>query len=165
MEPTGPSVEVLELAHAPGRPSGRRFGLLVHATLAGIAIDADAERVRALVVSQARVVGASAEETAAAAGIVLDVLRQPLLIRAHAASRTGRCRRETPVVLREADGTLIEGVVDLAFEEDGAWTVVDFKTDAELAGAVEAYKRQVALYVRAITAATGMPARGILVSI
>jgi hypothetical protein len=26
----------------------------------------------------------------------------------------------------------VEGVLDLAFEADGGWTVVDFKTDAEI---------------------------------
>ena len=31
------------------------------------------------------------------------------------------------------DGTLVEGIVDLAFEEAGEWTVVDYKTDREIA--------------------------------
>ena len=63
-----------------------------------------------------------------------------------------------------ADGTLVEGVVDLAFEEDGAWTVVDYKTDREIASeGEEQYRRQLGLYAAAIERATGAPASGVLV--
>ena len=56
---------------------------------------------------------------------------------------------------------LVEGIVDLAFEEHGAWTVVDYKTDRELAAAGEdRYRRQVALYASAIAQATGAPCGG-----
>ena len=41
-------------------------------------------------------------------------------------------RRETPITLTLADGTIVEGVLDLAFREKHEWTVVDFKTDREL---------------------------------
>ena len=60
---------------------------------------------------------------------------------------------------------LIEGVADLAFEEKDGWIVVDFKTDAEIAGRLDLYKRQVGIYTRAISAATGRPAVGVLVHI
>jgi ATP-dependent exoDNAse (exonuclease V) beta subunit len=54
-------------------------------------------------------------------------------------------------------------VVDLAFAEDreGAWTVVDFKTDVAT-GSKVAYEEQVRLYARAIAEATGRPARPVL---
>ena len=65
-----------------------------------------------------------------------------------------------------ADGSLIEGVVDLAFEEKGAWTVVDYKTDRELAASGEdRYRRQVALYAWAVARATNQTAVGVLVRI
>ena len=58
-------------------------------------------------------------------------------------------RRETPILLRREDGTLLEGVVDLAFREEGpdsaGWTVVDFKTDREFELGRTAYTAQVAL--------------------
>lgn len=65
---------------------------------------------------------------------------------------------------------LVEGVADLVFQPHagGAWTVLDFKTDSrppEDPGfqATEAhYRRQVALYARAVERATGQPARGVL---
>jgi ATP-dependent exoDNAse (exonuclease V) beta subunit len=73
------------------------------------------------------------------------------LRRARAAEARGRCRRETPITRKLADGTLVEGVVDLAFEENGTWIVVDYKTDRELrAAGIEQYRRQVALYAEAI---------------
>jgi hypothetical protein len=43
--------------------------------------------------------------------------------------------------------------------------VVDFKTDGELGPSVEIYRRQVALYLMAISRATGRPARGVLLRV
>jgi ATP-dependent exoDNAse (exonuclease V) beta subunit len=60
---------------------------------------------------------------------------------------------------------LLEGIVDLAFEELGTWTVVDFKTDEELEVHVDRYKKQVGLYANAITLATGQPAKAVLMSL
>jgi len=93
---------------------------------------------------------------------VSDALRHSLLERAREAGRLGRCRRETPVTLREDDGALVEGVIDLAFEESGRWIVVDFKTDRELARGIKVYQRQVTLYAEAIARATGLPASAVL---
>lgn len=101
------------------------------------------------------------EEIEAAKLIVALVLAHPLLDRARRAAQAGECRRETPVTLLRG-ATLIEGVVDLAFWEDDIWTVVDFKTDHELAGGLAAYKRQVALYAEAISSATGTKAEAVL---
>jgi ATP-dependent helicase/nuclease subunit A len=87
-------------------------------------------------------------------------------VRARAAEARGACRRETPVTCMLPDGTMIEGIVDLAFEEQGGWTVVDYKTDRELAAAGEdRYRRQVALYASAIALATGQPANGVLIRV
>jgi ATP-dependent exoDNAse (exonuclease V) beta subunit len=61
---------------------------------------------------------------------------------------------------------LIEGFVDLAFEEAGKWTVVDFKTDRQIGeDGIERYRRQVAFYASAIQKATGQPTRGVLLRI
>jgi len=67
-------------------------------------------------------------------------------------------------VHRLEDGTLIEGVVDLAFREVGGWTVVDFKTDAR-PDSHSQYAAQLRLYCAAITAATGLPARAALLAV
>jgi ATP-dependent exoDNAse (exonuclease V) beta subunit len=78
---------------------------------------------------------------------------------------SGNCRREVPVIVQLEDGTVIEGVVDLAFRDsgsDGSWIVVDYKTDFEIAGRLEEYRKQVGLYALAISRATGKDARGTL---
>ena len=73
-----------------------------------------------------------------------------------------RVRRETPVSWVQEDGTLIEGVLDLAFEEGDVTTVVDFKTDHELATGESRYRAQVHQYASAVSRATGRRAAGIL---
>ena len=73
-----------------------------------------------------------------------------------------RVRRETPVSWVQEDGTLIEGVLDLAFDEGDLTTVVDFKTDQELAAGESRYRAQVHQYASAVSRATGRRAAGIL---
>ena len=62
----------------------------------------------------------------------------------------------------QKDGTLIEGVLDLAFDEGGETVVVDFKTDHELAAGETRYRAQLLQYVTAVARATGRPASGVL---
>jgi len=101
------------------------------------------------------VLGAPAEEVEAATAAVTAALAHPLMARARDAWRASRCRRETPMVWRQPDGSLVEGVLDLAFEDAGGWTVVDFKTDAEIAAELATYRRQVRLYASIVARATG----------
>jgi len=159
------AVEVHELPREEGRPAGRRFGTLVHAVLATAPLDGDEASVAAVATREGRILGASATEVSAAAKAVSAALRHPLLARARAAAARGECRRETPVTLMEMDGTLVEGVVDLAFREEGAWIVVDFKTDRDLGLELPAYRRQVALYARAVASAMGEMAHGVLLRV
>jgi ATP-dependent exoDNAse (exonuclease V) beta subunit len=148
------------------RPGGLRFGALVHAILAAANLDeADGAALRALAQQQGRIVGARDDEVESATDAVSAALAHPLLRRAAAAGARGELRRETPVWLRQHDGSLAEGVVDLAFREDGAWTVVDFKTDAEVATNHAVYERQVRLYAAAVAAATGEVAHPVLLRV
>jgi ATP-dependent helicase/nuclease subunit A len=149
------------------RPGGVMFGVLVHAVLAQVPLDAvGAELLTALAAVEGRAVGATPDEVAAAAAASARVLGHDLLMRARSAAARGACRRETPVTLSLADGSMVEGVVDLAFEENGTWTVIDYKTDRELAAAGEdRYRRQVAFYASAVAQATGQPAVGVLIRI
>jgi ATP-dependent exoDNAse (exonuclease V) beta subunit len=89
-------------------------------------------------------------------------LAHPLLRRAAAGDRL---LREAPVVLRLPDGSLVEGTLDLAFRESGTWTVVDFKTDAELVEGRTRYEGQVRLYAQAVKTTTGEPAAGVILSV
>jgi ATP-dependent exoDNAse (exonuclease V) beta subunit len=159
--PDPAEVDVIEIDRDPERPSGPRYGSLVHAVLATAPLDASESVVRPIAEVQGRLLGATAEEVASAAKVVARALAHPILERARHADA---CRRETPVTLGEEDG-LTEGVVDLAFREGEVWTVVDFKTDRELAESLPLYRRQVSLYAAAIAAATGQPARGVLLRV
>jgi ATP-dependent exoDNAse (exonuclease V) beta subunit len=151
------------------RPSGRRFGSLVHAILASVDLDAESDAIQASAAVNGRSVGATEEEIIAAIATVRATLEHPILRRAAASARKGEIRRETPVLLTLDDGGLVEGVVDVAFLEDShetaGWTVVDFKTDREFATSSDRYTTQVAAYSAAIQAATGMPSRGMLLII
>ena len=147
------------------RPHGRRFGILVHATLSLVELNADAGGVQKVAELQGRLLGASPEEISAAAETVNRALAHPLMRRAAAASAAGRLRRETPVAVRLDDGTLVEGKVDLAFLDETdppVWTVVDFKTDFEIEGRLDEYREQVALYGLAISRATRLGVKGVL---
>ncbi|MCY4028087.1 MAG: UvrD-helicase domain-containing protein [Acidobacteria bacterium] len=177
-----PPVTLVELPRDAGRPEGARFGSLVHQVLADVPLDeapaADpraagatggaSASVSAVACLNGRILGATEEEIAAAARVAARVLEHPLLARARAASRRGECRREAPVSMRADDGRVIEGTVDVAFREDGVWTVVDYKTDREIGetgGAAEVYRRQVTLYARIIARATGEPAQAVLMRV
>jgi ATP-dependent exoDNAse (exonuclease V) beta subunit len=157
-------VEVVERGDRE-RPHGRRFGALVHALLASIDLDAGVEAIKAGAVTSGRLLGATEEEVQAAIATVGAALAHPILRRAAASASKGGLRRETPVLLRRDDGNLVEGKVDLAFHEDMSdfvgWTVVDFKTDREVE-AMSVYIVQVRVYLEAVSAATGSPARGII---
>jgi ATP-dependent helicase/nuclease subunit A len=164
---TEPSVEIRVLErHDPVRPGGRRFGSLVHALFASIDLGSTADTLKALASVQGRMVGATEDEIDAAVAIVVRTIAHPIVQRAAAAAARGELRREVPVQLRMEHGSLVEGVVDLAFREETSdfvgWTVIDFKTDRELDGSVDRYVGQVRLYCSAVSEATKLPARGVL---
>jgi ATP-dependent exoDNAse (exonuclease V) beta subunit len=152
-------IEVVEIPGAERRPRGAAFGTLVHAVLGTVALDADEPVVRSTADTQGRILNAKADEIAAAVTVATAVLGHDLMARAR---RAPRVRRETPVTWLQKDGTLVEGVLDLAFDEDEVTTVVDFKTDHELSAGEVRYRAQVQQYVNAVSKATGRPARGIL---
>ncbi len=142
--------------------SGRRFGILTHAVLRDVSLDASPEQIRKIAELNARVLGAPPAELKAAAAAVEAALRQPLLDRARAAER---CHREYPIALKLGDGRLLEGILDLAFLENGTWTIVDFKTDADLSERGEQYERQLRWYAFGLGQLTGKPVRAVLLSV
>ena len=165
-----PGVQVEKIKRGDAkRPGGRRFGALVHAILASADLYADADALQASAAVNGRLVGATDEEMSAAITAVGSALAHPILRRAAAAAAKGEVRREAPVVVTLDDGSLLEGVVDLAFRDETpdfcGWTILDFKTDREFAMASDRYKAQVGAYAQAIEAATGMVSRCILLVI
>ena len=146
----------------PYRPTGARFGILVHALLAHVPLDATTEQVTHLAAVQARLLRASDDERAAAAAMVDRALRHALLDRARAATAAGRsCRREVSLGV-VVDGVVVDGQADLLFDDGDRWLVVDFKTDVEITGSEAVYQRQVALYMDAAQRATGATVEGAL---
>ncbi len=136
----------------------------MHGVLLQVTLDADAAQIERIVALQGRILGASDAEMTAAAEAVAQALGSEVTKRAHRAA--SRCLRECPVLVTMADGTLAEGIADLAFEEhDGGqrrWIVVDFKTDVEISGHLATYRAQLDIYMRGIAQSTGARARGVL---
>lgn len=72
----------------------------------------------------------------------------------------GSVRREQPFVF-EYEGQLIQGIIDLYFEEDGELVLVDYKTDQVMKGEagekelVRRYAIQLDYYAKALTQLTG----------
>jgi ATP-dependent exoDNAse (exonuclease V) beta subunit len=95
----------------------------------------------------------------------VSLLGSPLFDRIRQAERRGRCERELPIAWKADDGTLVEGTIDLAFEDADGLTVIDFKTDRELATDLGRYTHQLELYCRALGEARGARTRGLLMKI
>jgi ATP-dependent exoDNAse (exonuclease V) beta subunit len=159
-------VAFVQASEAKIRPGGVRFGSLVHALLADVPLGEDGEPALArLSDAHGRILGAPPEEVAAAREAVAAVLTHPVLAAAGRAARAGQCYRETPVTIRLDTGAMVEGYVDLAYRDEGAFVVVDFKTDRELEDARERYEKQVSLYAAAIRRSTGLPTRAVLMQV
>jgi ATP-dependent helicase/nuclease subunit A len=150
---------------APGvEGGGRSFGSLVHRLLEWTPFEAaDLPALQATAAALAPSFGLDATAAPRAAEAAWRTLQLPVMGRARAAAR---CWRELPLVF--ADGAdLVEGIVDLVFEEDGALVVVDYKTDGiEPGQALEQalhHAPQLQLYGRGLALATGQPVRERLV--
>jgi ATP-dependent exoDNAse (exonuclease V) beta subunit len=155
--------ETIGIAEVDGRnrnrPTGKRFGSLVHEVLARAPLDAEVSEIEFLARSLGRAFDSSAEEVAAAAAAVSSALHHPLVVRARKAAEIFR---ETPLIYRGPEGRIVEGVPDLVFREtpDSEWTIVDFKTDLRPDMVAPSYRHQVALYRLGLRDATGSPASG-----
>ncbi len=91
------------------------------------------------------------------ARLVRGARASPLVQRALA---SGRWWRETPVAGPVGDG-IVEGFIDLLFEEEDGFVIVDFKTDAlssddSMEKAISRYRLQGGAYALALTEATAV---------
>jgi ATP-dependent exoDNAse (exonuclease V) beta subunit len=156
-------VITVEKTPRPGeRPSGIRFGTLVHTILRDVDFAAPDDDVRRLAELHARLLDAPDEEVAAASAAVRSALGHPLMARAAVAAR---CHRETPFLVEVEAGQIVEGTIDLLFKEDGRWVVVDFKTDVDLEGLGEKYRLQLGWYLFAVQRMMRESAEGVLLSV
>ncbi len=146
---------------------GRDFGSLVHRLLEWVPLDdvdvSRPDRVRAMAEALAPSFGLAADAAGRAAAQVERVLGLPVVDRARRATRVWR-----ELSLWFPDGPhLVEGIVDLVFEEEGQLVVVDYKSDAitedqALAQAAH-HAGQLQLYGRGLAQAAGLPVRERLV--
>ena len=174
-EPAGVVVE--ELERVRGRPSGKRFGSLVHTVLRDAPLSGERRRIGELARLHGALIGSTPAEVAAAEAAVAVALASPP---AEAARASRRVLRETPFLLPldgVQDGRIVEGVIDLAcLDEEGRWIVIDWKTDlgdldapsgngsaGNSATRGDSYRRQVRWYCHALERLTGKPASGRLV--
>jgi ATP-dependent helicase/nuclease subunit A len=146
---------------------GRDFGSLVHRLLEWVPLEdvgpGRANRVRAMAGALAPSFGLDAEAASRAADQVERVLGLPVVERARRAARVWR-----ELSLWFPDGAhLVEGIVDLVFEEDGQLVVVDYKSDAigedEALAQAAHHAPQLQLYGRGLAQAAGLPVRERLV--
>ncbi|HWC98125.1 MAG TPA: UvrD-helicase domain-containing protein [Candidatus Sulfopaludibacter sp.] len=147
-------VETVTLPLAMGRPTGRKFGRVVHDILqhAGSAEDA-----AGLAEIWGRRHAVTQDDCRAAA----EAARQALEYLAQAMPAGAERHRELPVMVRLADGRLLDGRIDLAWRDASGWTVVDYKTDRR----DKRNLSQVQIYAWALEQATGAPARGIVLEV
>ena len=156
------TIQVELIEKAPDRPQGARFGTLVHAILRDAPLDGDVRQIAKVAGVHGRVFGAPFEEVEAAKVAVANALAHPLVRRALSASRL---YRELPITATADDGRIVEGTIDLAFQENGVWNVVDFKTDPDVAILQAHYRRQLQWYLFAMERITGRATRGWLLGV
>ena len=157
VDPGWPDSAVAEWEHAD---VPRHVGRAVHAALADIdlATGCDTGGRGADELSRVRAVAQGIEGHASeVATLVTRALTSPTV----ALAATRRHWREVYVAAPVGDNGVLEGFVDLLFEDDGTLVVVDYKTDRlrrgrALAAAVAAYRLQVAAYAVALESSTGL---------
>jgi ATP-dependent exoDNAse (exonuclease V) beta subunit len=160
--PTPVVIRVERTPRAANRPSGRRFGALVHETLRRVPLNASRQQVEATAALAARLLGSEEHEQEAAIYAVRAALAHPLLHRARQATRV---HREYPLTLTTAPGQVVEGVIDLAFTEADRWILIDFKSDHDIDSLIPRYQTQIAWYAEALNQLTALPVEPYLLAV
>jgi ATP-dependent helicase/nuclease subunit A len=154
-------IQVESLPMRKGRPTGTRFGTLVHTILRDVDLQADKKTITDLANIQGRLLGASGEEVSAAIQAISAALSHSLIKRA---ASSGRLHREFPLLFKLGDKRLIEGTLDLAFVENDKWLIVDFKTDLNKMTQPQ-YVRQVQWYAYGLSQLMKTEAEGWLLGV
>jgi len=155
-------VEIIEVPRTGARPSGPRFGSLVHLILRDAPLTASKEFLSQLARTHGRLLAATDDEILCATVAVFDALQHPLLARVR---QSDRIHRELPVTIPTETDAVFEGVIDLAFFEAGKWVIADFKTDVDQGDRQSRYRRQVGWYMRAMEQITGASSIGVVMHI
>jgi ATP-dependent helicase/nuclease subunit A len=156
-----------EVAHGALQPAGGRTGVGEEGRLFGLAFHQLMEMIDP---SEESVPDSLARAAAArfrlpdAEGLrrlAEQTLRSDLLGEARS---SGRMHREVPFTLQRGD-LIIEGRIDLMYCMNGAWRIVDYKTDELPPGGIdtrfEAYRRQGTIYALAASRLVGEPVESV----
>ncbi len=147
-------VETFTIGRPKGRPTGKRFGSVVHDILQHATGPTDTATLSSI---WGRRHGATEEECTAAAAAAREALEHV----ARSIPASAERYRELPVMVRLEDGTLVDGRIDLAWRDAASWTILDYKTDRRRNREVA----QVQLYALALERATGLPARCLILEV
>jgi ATP-dependent exoDNAse (exonuclease V) beta subunit len=153
-EAAGIVVETVTLEAPSDRPSGRKFGRLVHDILQHARSASEAAGLAAIWGRRHALGEIDRAAAAEAARAALEYLEK--MVPADAVRH-----RELPVMVRLADGTLVDGRIDFAWSDGERWTVVDYKTDRREKRRVA----QVQVYGLALQKSTGLPVRGLVLEV
>lgn len=161
--------EVVDSVHSkPPRPFGAlpdqigrygtRVGRAVHGVLQLVDLEAPGRGLDALVAEQSAAEDVPDRLVDYVGRLVQSVLAGDVFARMAAASATTTVRREM-YVGGEVDGEGVYGIIDAVWMHDGAFVLVDFKTDHALLPAevlADRYRPQLQAYADALLAATGV---------
>lgn len=137
-------VEIISIALSGSRTRGRRFGSLVHSVIMDADFDSDPVALQRLAATHASRLSSPEEEIESAVGVVAAILEHAIL---KAAAGAAMAHREYPLLFRDEHSVIVEGNIDLVYQRDAEWTIVDFKTGS---ADRREYRRQVELYGKAL---------------
>lgn len=164
-------VSPLRLSDLPARPAfmeekhltGAQRGTMVHHVLSLIDLKALGENLDESLWQELR----RLEELGCVTAEEGNVINHGSLIRFFQSAigqrmlRSPEVRREWGFNLRMEGDTLLQGVIDCAFMEDGGWVLMDYKTDyiTDEEAFIQRYAMQLEWYARALERITGVPVK------
>jgi ATP-dependent exoDNAse (exonuclease V) beta subunit len=145
---------------------GAAFGRLVHDLLERVDWK-EPTLLEAIAHEEVRACGAPGKSGDSAVKMVKAALASDLVGRI---LKSDRYYKEVPFAFKECDpdgrGMIVEGMIDVVFEEGGDVSIVDFKTDKIPKGAAreraDHYMAQVETYRKALAAACGRPPKEVI---
>jgi len=152
-----------ELLSDESAAGGIAMGLWVHRILQVLPFDSDQAGLELIARCEAAVLFGEDPQAAQlqdALRLVSNFLHSPL---ANQIRQARMVLREFPIIF-ELNNQLLKAKLDLAFEDDSGWTILDYKSDRQPSvESVEAYSTQISLYARAWQLLTGeIPRRALL---
>jgi ATP-dependent helicase/nuclease subunit A len=137
-------VEIISIELSGPRAHGRRFGSLVHSVIMDADFDSDLVVLQGLAAAHASRLSCPEEEISSAVVVVATIMQHAIL---KAAAEAAIAHREYPFLFRDEHGVIVEGNIDLVYQQNAEWIIVDFKTGP---ADRREYKRQVELYGKAL---------------